>query len=344
MSLSEEDAIEQIAADWLALRDERELNSAEQKAYSAWLAADPRHAAATAELAAAWTTFDRLEHYPRPIHAATQPDFFARPRYFRRPVAMGLAAAAALVAAVFLWRVLPRRAERAPLAAAVPSSQLARNLSLPDSSQVKLNDDSEILEQFTPVERRVQLVRGEAQFAVAKNPARPFVVQAGPVAVRAVGTAFDVWMQSTAIVVFVTEGRVRLNAVSAASTFLYVSAGQRVVIPLTAAGARLPARVEALPPKEVERALAWETGRFIFEATPLVEVVAQFNRLNAEHLRLDDPQLGALRISGTFSRNDVDSFVQLLDLGFGVTSVRGADGEIVLRKSRGIGSDKVLPK
>jgi transmembrane sensor len=40
--------------------------------------------------------------------------------------------------------------------------------------------------------RQVKLDRGEAWFQVAKDPQRPFVVESGPVRVRAVGTAFSV--------------------------------------------------------------------------------------------------------------------------------------------------------
>ena len=60
---------------------------------------------------------------------------------------------------------------------------------LDDGTVVELNGGAEIEVQFTAAERRLRLVRGEAHFQVAKNPLRPFVVEAGGVAVRAVGTA-----------------------------------------------------------------------------------------------------------------------------------------------------------
>jgi len=345
-------AIGQAAADWLALSDGRELTDAEGAEFEAWLASDPRHAAAVAEIAAAWKIFDRLEHYPRPAGEPAKPDFFARPRRFRRVLAMGLAAAAAIAAAGLLWRHPPAPVEHASTPSAAPRAGATRDLRLPDSSKVKLKAGSEIVEEYTQSERHVRLVRGEAQFVVTKNPDRPFVVQAGPVAVRAVGTAFDVRIRSDEIVVLVTEGKVRLDrseaidrapsrlgGVSTAPAFLLLAAKQRAVIPISPQGALLPPVVRTLESREIENALAWESGRFVFDATPLADVVAQFNRCNPQRLKLIDRRLGALRISGTFRMNDVESFVQLLELGFGVGSERQADGGIVLRRVLGDGPE-----
>ena len=54
----------------------------------------------------------------------------------------------------------------------------------------------------------MQLVRGEAHFVVAADASRPFVVSAGAVSVRAVGTEFVVRYSAREIGVLVTEGRV----------------------------------------------------------------------------------------------------------------------------------------
>jgi transmembrane sensor len=60
----------------------------------------------------------------------------------------------------------------------------------------------------------VVLERGEAHFQVAKNPARPFVVVARGVEIRAVGTAFSVGLESTRVEVLVTEGQVAVETAS----------------------------------------------------------------------------------------------------------------------------------
>lgn len=348
MKAPDSGSIEEAAAGWLALRDQRDLTPAEQASFDAWLAADTRNSAAVKSLSAAWSDFDRLRQYPRPAEAAPDPDFFARPRRFHAAMPLALAAAAAIAVAVAVatLRHRPTRPENAASTTFVVQANESRSFRLSDHSQVKLNAGSEILEQFTPEERRVQLVRGEAHFAVTKNPARPFVVQAGPVAVRAVGTAFDVRLNADMIEVLVTEGKVRLdppagspgadgiNHGHSSLEYRFLEAGQRATIRINARRTPAAPVVENLAPREIERALAWQTGRFIFDATPLSVVVGQFNSRNAQHLRLIDPQLGALRISGTFKVDDVDSFVQLLELGFHVEVDRQTNGEIVLRRVR----------
>ena len=82
---------------------------------------------------------------------------------------------------------------------------------LDDGSVAELNRGAEIEVNYTVAERRVVLRRGEALFTVAKNPARPFVVRAGGVDVRAVGTAFNVKLAGPNLEVLVTEGTVHVS-------------------------------------------------------------------------------------------------------------------------------------
>jgi len=79
---------------------------------------------------------------------------------------------------------------------------------LPDHSVVELNTQSEIRVGFTAAERRVELVRGEAFFDVAKDPARPFIVVTDLATAKAVGTRFSVYRAQSGTIVTVAEGRV----------------------------------------------------------------------------------------------------------------------------------------
>src|SRR5204863_5888557 len=80
----------------------------------------------------------------------------------------------------------------------------------PDGSVVELNRGAVVSAHFTASERRMRLVSGEANFKVAKDPQRPFVVEARGVAVRAVGTAFNVRIDAVSVEVLVTEGVVNV--------------------------------------------------------------------------------------------------------------------------------------
>ena len=81
---------------------------------------------------------------------------------------------------------------------------------LEDGSTIWLNSNSEVLIDFSEQTRRVNLVKGEAHFEVAKDQDRPFEVYASDRLVRAIGTAFSVYRLEDRIEVLVTEGKVEL--------------------------------------------------------------------------------------------------------------------------------------
>jgi transmembrane sensor len=191
------------------------------------------------------------------------------------------------------------------------------------------------------------LVRGEAHFAVAKHSARPFVVDAGAVAVRAVGTAFSVSLQSAEVSVLVTEGKVGVLAPpppvgaqrppSAAESPTFLTAGQQAIVALhPPVATTVPAatvRINDVTPAQIERALAWQGLRLEFQEMPLGDVVAEFNRYNRRKLSVRDRATAAIVVGGNFRADNSDAFVRLLESSFGVTA-RSEGDEIVLGLER----------
>src|SRR3546814_7473302 len=78
------------------------------------------------------------------------------------------------------------------------------------SSDVCSSDLTTLDVTMKPEVRQVALKDGEAWFQVAKDRARPFVVEIGDVRVRAVGTAFAVKRTAAGVDVQVTEGVVEI--------------------------------------------------------------------------------------------------------------------------------------
>ena len=198
---------------------------------------------------------------------------------------MGLAAAAALVIGVFaFWQSN----------AAMPMLQVHKSylrvnerLALPDGSRVELKDGTNVVVQYSEGERRVKLTGGEAHFSVWKDKTRPFIVEVAGVEVRAVGTAFNVRLDPKAVEVLVTEGRVQVDQRSTAADAagsspetLVVSGGERVVVPLQVVKLAPKIPVMSVTTDEISRELAWQAPRLQFYETPLVDAVAEFNRLN----------------------------------------------------------------
>jgi transmembrane sensor len=329
------EAIEATAAVWLSLRD-RGLSAAETAEFVRWLQLDPRHAAVFEELDRTWKDFDRVAAL-QPAAPREQPDaelLAPRPRPSRPAHRLGWAAGLAVAAAIAVL-VAPRLL--APRHTAETAVGALQKLDLPDGSVALLNTDSAIDTAFTAAERRVRIVRGEVFFTVAKDTARPFVVTAGPVAVRAVGTAFNVHRQNGTVEVLVTEGRVRLTDDDDGRSLLapretrpaeppVLQAGERAVVRTASTGEGRPkpamATVVPVAPAALQRELAWQERRLEFDEVPLAEIVRQFNRHNRLQLVVDDPRLAQQRFSGVFRADGQESFLRLLQEDFGVQVVR----------------------
>jgi transmembrane sensor len=338
---SADQRIDLEAAEWVTKRD-RGLSAAEQDAYFQWLADDPRHGEWLARHQQTWEETDLLAQW-KPEHSAEpNPDLLARHRRAAvRTVWFGaLAAAACLALTLATWGPWRSAAPQQPDAsnANITASGYERRV-LQDGSVVELNRGTQVEIAYTPTERRVHLLQGEASFAVAKNKERPFIVRAAGVDVRAVGTAFNVRLDNRQVEVLVTEGRVQVNDAARGQSLLapdsngavpVLEAGHKVVV------ADLPmksAAAVAVTPDEAARLLAWQPRLLDFSSTPLAEVVATFNRHNTVQVVIGDDELRKLPIVASFRSDNVDGFVRLLELTSDIRAER-SDGIITLRKAR----------
>ncbi|MBI5424007.1 MAG: FecR domain-containing protein [Opitutae bacterium] len=327
------EAIVAAASTWLAQRD-RGFTPEEQDAYLQWLREDERHGAAVARLEKAWSALDALAEW-KPEHSQKpNPDLLAVPR---RRFWRWAGAALAVAAVVTFALVLVRPFDTASKTVSVLRSSELRTLA--DGSVVELNKDAEIAVDYTATERRIKLVRGEAYFTVAKNPDRPFIVTAGGVRVRAVGTVFNVRLDGSAVDVLVTEGKVRIDPpkpeepeLQGALNAAMVGARERTSVNAAVPTPLAPVVIEATS-DEIESALSWQGMRLNFKDTPLDEAVKEFNRYNQEtRIVVADRRIAKLPLGGKFRADNADAFVRLLELTSGVHA-EYEDGRYVLRSA-----------
>ena len=271
----------------------------------AWLDADPAHAVAFARVEAAWERAERLKAMP---HAAEEPAF-----QVTRRMAAGLAVGVLGLGAAGGWLMTRNPVE-------ITARGERRTVSLPDGSRVELNTDSRIAIAYSETRRDIVLTRGEALFEVAKDPARPFVVQAGEAQVRAVGTAFNIRMREKVVELTVTEGVVAVDERAAAAP-RQVSEGKGAVI---ATGAVAEVNLD---PEVLRRRLLWRDGVVEFEGDTLEQAATEFNRYNDRRLVVADPQVASIRVGGRFGTHEVDRFLVALQAGFPVRAVPG-EGDV----------------
>ncbi|MGC4072858.1 MAG: FecR domain-containing protein [Nibricoccus sp.] len=343
--------IETEAALWV-LRLERGLTAAEQDDFLQWFTADARHAQELDRQTANWTRLNTLadwrpEHTARPNRDLLAPHpapraISRKPRYrWLWPMAGSLAAAAAVVLGFLsLSPVSPSTPTPAPVTAPAQIAAIERR-TLDDGTVIELNRDAEVAVLYTATERKVRLERGEAMFRVAKNPARPFIVITGDVHFRAVGTAFNVRRQTEAVELIVTEGKVRVQSAAteglatpqtdSAETPLVV-AGELAVVPMQVG--KSPISVTKIATEQMDEKLAWHSRLLDFTNARLSAVVAEFNLRNTPiRMVIEDAKLADTEVSASLRSDNIESFIRLLEGGFGIEAERTGN-VVTLHKRR----------
>jgi transmembrane sensor len=210
-------------------------------------------------------------------------------------------------------------------------------VALNDGSLVDVNSNSSLKVLLLPAERRVEINEGEAHFEVAHDSSRPFIVNAGGLSVRAVGTAFTVRVTKQEVEVLVVEGKVAVSQNTAAPIF-----GKKIEPPTLVAeerlrsirGERKTLVVEHVEAKEIKEALAWHISITHFSNRPLSEVVALFNRRNAAKIMIADDDLATRRIGGAFAIDRPLAFVRILERDGDIHAEQRSDNTVVLHRVR----------
>ncbi len=296
------------AAAWVARMDAAEWSAAEEAELELWLSQDMRCAGALLQAQAMWLSLD-------PVSAAASPAGEKRVMPRRAFVLGGGGLIAASLAGMIFW-------SRASSVFRTGLGEI-RQVPLADGSSTAINTASEIEITLSKRRREVRLAKGEAWFKVAKDPTRPFIVEAGDIRVRAVGTAFSVRRREEGADVLVTEGVVEAWAGESRRPLLRLTAGQRAYI-----GNDSEVRLEADTPSIVDRTLAWRQGSIDLDGDTLASAVNEFNRYNRRKLVLVDTRLASRQFDGTFRTDDPEAFAQAVGSLFSVPIDLSDEGDI----------------
>lgn len=154
-------------------------------------------------------------------------------------------------------------------------------LLLPDGTKVWLNAASLIRfpADFTGKERKVS-ISGEVYFEVARNRKMPFLVEAGGVLVRVLGTNFNVkaYPDDEIIQTSLTEGLVKLQSGTAS---VELKPGYKASIPLKG-------REFSVAPADLKVDLAWKDGVFRFDNADMKDVLKDISRWYDVEIIMDE--------------------------------------------------------
>jgi transmembrane sensor len=294
-----------------ASRIDAGLGPKEQAELERWLARDPAHE---------WRLAHFRQFYAR-LHG-TVPVLLAEgrvnlpvaaaPRRFRPGLwAAGLAASAVLVVGTLLFL-------RRPQEVSTTTGQ-RQGLTLADGSRADVNSRTLLSIQLRGAERRVHLEQGEAYFEVAKDPARPFLVETAAGTVRVTGTRFNVRIApSGSLEVTVLEGSVAVSTATAgrgAREYRLQPHDQLLVAGGLVTAQQLGATVAA-------NVIAWREGKVVFDDTPLAVALEHFAAYHGRQLSVA-PEVAGLLIGGRFTLEDCDAFLTTVEKMLPVRSLRG---------------------
>jgi transmembrane sensor len=159
-------------------------------------------------------------------------------------------------------------------------------LVLPDGSKVWLNAASSITypTAFTGNQRKVT-ISGEAYFEVAANKNQPFIVQERDMTVQVLGTHFNIngYNDETTMKTTLLEGAVKVLSGDSGSL---LKPGQQAML------ARNSARIMVVNDANIEEAMAWKNGEFMFTDAPIESVMHQVSRWYDVDVVYDTPVVG----------------------------------------------------
>jgi transmembrane sensor len=307
-TLAERERIEEEASLWAARLEGGGMTDAHRMELARWLDTHPEHRAVLTryrDLSA------ELNVGFEPAVEAVELAHNARRRHRRRIVGVTLAAAAAVA---LLFVVLGSRASE------FLTGKAERHVALlEDGSRVELNAQTALQVRLSRSERRVTLARGEALFTVAKDPARPFIVETPVGLVRVTGTVFNIRAdRATAerVEVTVLEGSVRVRARSEAVDEAALRPGAQAVL---VGGTSL--EVREIGTDAAENVVAWRQGQVVFDETPLREAIARFASYHGREVVVAD-DAADLKLGGRFAVDDFNGLLEAVERVLPVRIVR----------------------
>jgi len=339
----QKNTLSEQAAQWIIMMDDQPLQLLEKEQLLTWLRLSPLHIDEFLLASAMWSELDGLDNVTqvnieqliaeaqRPVVPLNIRQDTISPSSFRGRWLVGIAATL-LVSVAVLFSI---QSDNTHFSTAV-GEQLTFNLS--DGSIVQLNTDSEIETMITENKREIKLLRGEAMFTVAKDASRPFKVISNSIIIQALGTQFNVYQRNNSTSVAVIEGRVSVlskdtvkaletNTNVIANTFdkgVVFTAGEEVI-------ALQSGKITRIDTPNIEKSVAWQNRRLVFQRDTLATITAEFNRYNQRKLIILNDEIRSRTLTATFNADDPESLASFLERDDSIEVIR-QDQKIIISK------------
>lgn len=200
------------------------------------------------------------------------------------------------------------------------------NVVLPDGTKIYLNAGSSLRypDHFTGDNREVYIT-GEAYFEVAPDSLHPFIVHASDVAIRVLGTSFNVnaypdgtWIRTTLV-----QGKVEARC----------GDNKFMMQPGTQVAYNKETREADYFPVDTQQFISWKDGFYDFEDMPLEELMNIFIRWYNVKIEFATPELREIKFSGRLKRyDDLRPLFEMLEYTRDVRFIVGKDKIVIQSK------------
>lgn len=300
------------ARDWVVRLSSGNVSDAELARFKTWRDASAENAKAFVRERTFWQQLSAVDPRPERVQLPVPARSMGR-----RAFLLGGSAAAASIAIVaaprlkLLWRTDYRTA-----------AGEQSDVTLPDGTRVTLNTDSALALRFRPDLRLVELLQGEALFDVKTSGDTPFQVAALDGTTDVVGGTLAVRALDDETTVTVSEGEALVSSPSFDDHAqrshvggISVKANQQVRY----IRGHAPAVAASV---DIQQALAWRSGRVIFDGRPFADAIAELGRYVPERIVLADRSHRHDPVSAVFSVRQAGDAIAALAETQGLTARR----------------------
>lgn len=207
---------------------------------------------------------------------------------------------------------------------AVPNGKPGR-MTLPDGSVVWINAGTKIRYEAEQNTRDVYL-EGEAYFKVHHDPEHPFVVHAGNISVRALGTEFNVsaYPGEDHVEATLIHGKVQVTMQEKPEQKIILTPNEKLTVIN-----RLISEKKSMPRKEISYEvkpieitaavkevgeIAWMQDKLAFQNEPFSELAKRMERRYNVHIVFHDESLKKETLSGIFENETIQKALQVLQM------------------------------
>lgn len=317
------DPITEQAAKWIVLltADEESERARARTDYETWKQADPRHAAAAAQIENFISQVQNMRQHAggntKPTRSALDA-VYSLNRRRKRIKRLGTVFVLVILLAVPGWITLQTYSPSylmADIRTAIGEQEIRI---LADNTHLTLNSASAVNLSYNQYFRTVELVQGEILVDISKDAEdRPFLVKTTHGSIRALGTRFIVHHTHQATILTMLESEVAVQTAIRLPMdhSIIVRAGQQVQITAT--------HINPIRNIDIHDATdAWKHRRLVIEDWTLPEILDELNRHYLGHIQYDRSRLETIRVSAVLPLNDIDQALQLLAISFPTLRIR----------------------